>query len=205
MLMGRRSHTAHPSETHNRIPAALPTAGPVTMACAALAWGACCLAATAAERGATPGKKVDFNFQVRPILSDKCFNCHGPDPRQRKAGLRLDTKEGAFGTNKSGGHAIVPGNLEDSDLVGGSPPRMRASGCLPSRWAVRCPPRRSTFSSGGSSKGPSGSRTGRSCRQSRHRSPRSRTRLALEPARFVCPGSPERQGWRRPRGRARSV
>ena len=60
--------------------------------------------------------KVDFNFQVRPILSDKCFNCHGPDPRMRKAGLRLDTKEGAFGTTKSGGHAIVPGNLDDSDL-----------------------------------------------------------------------------------------
>ena len=67
--------------------------------------------------GAEPRKKVDFNFQVRPILSDKCFNCHGPDSRQRKAGLRLDTKEGAFGTNKSGGHAIVPGNLDESDLV----------------------------------------------------------------------------------------
>ena len=62
-------------------------------------------------------KKVDFNFQVRPILSDKCFNCHGPDARQRKAGLRLDTKEGAFGTNKSGGHADRAGNLDDSDLV----------------------------------------------------------------------------------------
>ena len=39
---------------------------------------------TLAASGAEPGKRVDFNFQVRPILSDKCFNCHGPDPRQRE-------------------------------------------------------------------------------------------------------------------------
>jgi hypothetical protein len=66
--------------------------------------------------GAGPRQKVDFNFQVRPILSDKCFNCHGPDARQRKAGLRLDTKEGAFGASKSGNHAVVPGNLDESEL-----------------------------------------------------------------------------------------
>src|SRR5260370_630573 len=60
--------------------------------------------------------KVDFNFQVRPILSDKCFNCHGPDPRMRKAGLRLDTKEGAFGTTKSGARPVVPFDLEASEL-----------------------------------------------------------------------------------------
>ncbi len=61
--------------------------------------------------------KVDFNHQIRPILADKCFNCHGPDAGKRKAGLRLDTKEGAFAKLKSDGHAIVPGNLEDSELV----------------------------------------------------------------------------------------
>jgi Protein of unknown function (DUF1553)/Protein of unknown function (DUF1549)/Concanavalin A-like lectin/glucanases superfamily/Planctomycete cytochrome C len=71
----------------------------------------------APAHGAEPARKVDFNFQVRPILSDKCFNCHGPDARQRKAGLRLDTKEGAFGINKSGGRAIVAGQLDDSDLI----------------------------------------------------------------------------------------
>ena len=87
-------------------------------ACSALALGWHGWFWRQAASGAEPSrKKVDFNFQVRPILSDKCFNCHGPDPRQRKAGLRLDTKEGAFGANKSGGHAIVPGNLEDSELV----------------------------------------------------------------------------------------
>ena len=77
------------------------------------------LLAAAAAQAAEPAssRKIDFNYQIRPILSDKCFNCHGPDPRKRKAGLRLDTKDGAFARLKSDGHAIVPGNLEESELV----------------------------------------------------------------------------------------
>jgi len=71
--------------------------------------------ARAAEPAAS--RKIDFNYEIRPILSDKCFNCHGPDIRKRKAGLRLDTKDGAFARLKSEGHAIVPGNLEESELV----------------------------------------------------------------------------------------
>ncbi len=70
-----------------------------------------------ASSGEPPRKAIDFNFQVRPILSDKCFNCHGPDSRQRKAGLRLDTRDGAFGTTKSGSRAIVPGDLDESELI----------------------------------------------------------------------------------------
>jgi hypothetical protein len=67
--------------------------------------------------GEPQSRQVDFNFEIRPILSDKCFKCHGPDPRNRKAGLRLDTKDGAFGTTESGSTAVVPGDLEQSELI----------------------------------------------------------------------------------------
>jgi hypothetical protein len=64
-------------------------------------------------------EKVDFNFHVRPILSDKCFACHGPDGGTRKAGLRLDLREAAVAElDESPGHyAIVPGRPARSELV----------------------------------------------------------------------------------------
>jgi len=63
-----------------------------------------------------PPPKVDFNDQIRPILSDKCFLCHGPDPKNRKAKLRLDEKSGAFGETNTGIRPVVPGDLEESEL-----------------------------------------------------------------------------------------
>ena len=71
-----------------------------------------------ARLGAALPEQVDFNFHIKPILSDRCFACHGPDVNKRKAGLRLDTEAGAFAAYDSLGkhHAVVPGDLEASQL-----------------------------------------------------------------------------------------
>ena len=65
-----------------------------------------------------PGEagKVDFNRQIRPVLSENCIACHGPDEKAREAGLRLDTFGGATADN-DGVRAVVPGNPEESALV----------------------------------------------------------------------------------------
>ena len=64
-----------------------------------------------------PAEKLSFNEQVLPILSDKCFHCHGPDDKHRKAKLRLDTFDGAVKKNKKGKAAVVPGKPDKSLLV----------------------------------------------------------------------------------------
>src|SRR4029077_10664488 len=56
--------------------------------------------------------QVDFNRDIRPLLSDRCFKCHGPDQGSRKARLRLDRPEDAYAERKSKGHAIVPSHPE---------------------------------------------------------------------------------------------
>jgi hypothetical protein len=62
--------------------------------------------------------KVDFNNHIRPILSDRCFKCHGPDESQRKANLRLDIADSALAALKEspGLFAIVPGKPEESQV-----------------------------------------------------------------------------------------
>jgi len=71
----------------------------------------CGLAAAAADLPA----RIEFNRDIRTILSENCYQCHGPDKNARKADLRLDTRDGLFAPI-DGNSPIVPGNLDKSDL-----------------------------------------------------------------------------------------
>src|SRR6188472_8282 len=76
--------------------------------------------ATAASSGAAElavPRRVEFNRDVRPILSDNCFHCHGPDKNARQAELRLDIRDEALKAAGSGEMPIVPGKSDKSELV----------------------------------------------------------------------------------------
>jgi len=60
---------------------------------------------------------VDYNFHIKPILSDRCYTCHGPDAQTRKAGLRLDIESEAFKTLESGNHAFFQGSISKSESI----------------------------------------------------------------------------------------
>jgi len=62
-------------------------------------------------------EKLEFNRDIRPILSDACFHCHGPDEKERKGGLRLDLESHAYKAGKSGFEAIIRGNAKDSEII----------------------------------------------------------------------------------------
>ena len=66
-------------------------------------------------RGEEPA--VSYNRDIRPILSESCFKCHGPDSGRRKGNLRLDRPESALAPAKSGAIAFVPGNLDKSEVI----------------------------------------------------------------------------------------
>ncbi len=62
-------------------------------------------------------ERVSFGDDIRPILSKKCFACHGPDVEQREGGFRLDKRDSALGEGDSGEKIIVPGDVESSELI----------------------------------------------------------------------------------------
>ncbi len=68
--------------------------------------------------GTETSEKVSYNFDIRPILSDKCYSCHGPDANKRQAGLRLDIAKSAYDALKEhpGAHAIVPFHPDSSQV-----------------------------------------------------------------------------------------
>jgi hypothetical protein len=80
--------------------------------------GCCCVVASLAARGAaTESDRVSFNRDMRPIMSDTCFRCHGPDASSRKAAMRLDIREEATRPTRSGRIPIVPGDPDKSEII----------------------------------------------------------------------------------------
>src|SRR5262245_62013008 len=76
----------------------------------------CAVGALAAD-GADAKGKIDYNRQIRPLLSNHCFKCHGPDAAERKGELRLDQREAALKPAESGVVSIVAGMADKSELV----------------------------------------------------------------------------------------
>ncbi|WP_010584909.1 PSD1 and planctomycete cytochrome C domain-containing protein [Schlesneria paludicola] len=78
--------------------------------------GTICLLTTITSDVVAQSRTIDFDRDVRPILSAHCAHCHGPDQGTREANLRLDTRAGLFGQSEGGGHVIVPKSLDQSEL-----------------------------------------------------------------------------------------
>src|SRR3954462_12103972 len=66
---------------------------------------------------ATEPARISFNKDIRPIMSDTCFRCHGPDKSSRRAGMRLDIREVAVKALPDGKIPIVPGEPDKSEVV----------------------------------------------------------------------------------------
>src|ERR1044071_7090031 len=100
---------AHPGAGCRRLWRTLLTAR-VGLALLVFAWTS--FASSAASSSSDSKSKLSYNRDIRPLLSENCFFCHGPDPNKRKGKLRLDVREEALAKQ-----AIVPGKPNESELV----------------------------------------------------------------------------------------
>src|SRR5438552_16687000 len=93
----------------------MPDLAPLT---ALALFAACTIGATLAASDKKPSvtEPIDFSSQIRPLISSKCFSCHGPDESSRKAKLRLDLRDEAIKDHK-GTRTIVPGDAASSEMV----------------------------------------------------------------------------------------
>src|ERR1700675_1487347 len=89
---------------------------------------------TAASCALGAGGQIEFNRDVRPIFSDKCYTCHGPDAAAKHVPFRLDSEAAAKAELSGGKHAIVAGNPDSSQII------QRVTAAKP---ALRMPPVRS--------------------------------------------------------------
>ncbi len=117
MINGCRSHPSRAASRLRSLSASLTVVamkiGPQFLIAAAIVASAA-LPPGSPARGAEPPvpERIEFNRDVRAILSDNCFFCHGPDPKNRKADLRLDLRDEAIDSG-----AIVPKEPSESELV----------------------------------------------------------------------------------------
>lgn len=100
-----------------RFASAGATAGAIALLLQAGCMDSAPSSAAAVASGTTSPAKLSFNERIQPILSENCYQCHGPDSGSRKAGLRLDHPEFAFAPHEKSGPAIVPGKPDESPLV----------------------------------------------------------------------------------------
>src|SRR5215470_13492640 len=102
-----------PHDAAEQIPARKLAVYRVYIGSTMLLRGAFVLLALAAQGNA----QVQFNRDIRPIMAETCFRCHGPDRSSRMAGFRLDIREEALKPTASGATPIVPGDAEKSAIV----------------------------------------------------------------------------------------